>query len=562
MPLLSTPAGGIMSYNIDLQWMIFSEMTEAGLSSLNSSNLLFNRRSGKGSIKRIGGNIRTNYAPVVLEPTHLFHRALDDIKVANGLSGKKFPYVVDNLFEKAPNRLNINIHLHGRFLCIVAALDSFEVDEITSVREKQNLNNYPNLSAIILKTLAVATTGEKKSVSLKNLPKYYPATRIVSNSDEPEDLNEKLVEIITRHGMPLPRVVDAVLDKNLPHQVDPSLLLVDRQGILAYVPSNARSTEHGNLQRFRNATAMLELAGFVDLELTKNRTPPSDLQKIIIAPENAIPGSVSSQNAWILMNKEFHLASRMTDITSNEALRNSSRILLITVTNVESRAVLSVFEKESGRKSKNVSIDGFVYRELGDIAGHDIFLAISEMGAGGKSGSQEAVRKAIIAIRPTTVIMVGIAFGIDDSKYSIGDILVSKQLLLYDLQRVNSDASITLRGDKVSASAAPLNWVRHAAVTWDKPKVEPGLILTGDKLVDNRDFRDDLKKCAPEAVGGEMEGAGLYIACEQENVAWILIKAICDWADGKKSTDKSENQKIAAENSAAFVLHVLKTSST
>jgi nucleoside phosphorylase len=551
-----------MSYNIDLQWIIFAEMTEAGLSSLNSSNLLFNQRSGKSLIKQIGGKIRTSYAPVVLEPTHLFHRALHDIKVANGLSGKKFPYDVANLFGTSPNRLNINIHLHGKFLCIIAALDSFEVNEIAGVREKQSLKNYPNLSAIILKTLAVAMTGESRSEPLKNLPKYYPATRIVSNTGEPENLNETLVEIITRHAMPLPRVVDSVLNKNLPHQVDRSLLLVDRQGVLAYVPSNSRATAQGNLQRFRNATAMLELAGFLDLQLTKNLRPPGDLQKIIVAPENAIPGSVSSQNAWILMTQEFHLPSRMTDITSNELISSPSRILLITVTNVESRAVLSVFERESGRKSQNLRIDGFVYQELGHVAGHDVFLAISEMGAGGKSGSQETVRKAILAINPTTVIMVGIAFGIDDSKYRIGDILVSKQLLLYDLQRINSDASITLRGDKASASPTALNWVRHAAVTWDEPKVELGLVLTGDKLVDNRDFREDLKKCAPEALGGEMEGAGLYIACEQENVAWILIKAICDWADGNKSANKSENQQLAAENAAAFVLHVLKTSGT
>jgi nucleoside phosphorylase len=59
----------------------------------------------------------------------------------------------------------------------------------------------------------------------------------------------------------------------------------------------------------------------------------------------------------------------------------------------------------------------------------------------------------------------------------------------------------------------------------------------------------------PEAIGGDMEGAGLYAAAGVAKVDWILVKAICDWADGNKNDDA---QQLAAHNAADFVRHVIQ----
>ena len=68
--------------------------------------------------------------------------------------------------------------------------------------------------------------------------------------------------------------------------------------------------------------------------------------------------------------------------------------------------------------------------------------------------------------------------------------------------------------------------------------VDFGLLLSGEKLVDNHDYREQLKRLAPEATGGEMEGAGLYVARQDAKVDWIVIKAICDRADGHKKRNR------------------------
>lgn len=235
-------------------------------------------------------------------------------------------------------------------------------------------------------------------------------------------------------------------------------------------------------------------------------------------------------------------------------------VLIVTVTKVESEAVIHVFREATGKAPWPKSIGDRLYHDLGEVKGVHVFMALSEMGAGGLGASQQAVQKGVDALRPSAVIMVGIAFGVNEQKQAIGDILVSRQLWLYDLQRIGT-AEIIPRGDKPHASTWLIDHLRGADLYWKGAKVRFGLVLTGEKLVDNLDYRDQLKQFEPEAIGGEMEGAGLYVACQDSKVDWILVKAICDWADGSKGgPNKDSHQATAAHNAASFVLHALQLS--
>jgi nucleoside phosphorylase len=236
-------------------------------------------------------------------------------------------------------------------------------------------------------------------------------------------------------------------------------------------------------------------------------------------------------------------------------------VLIVTVTEAESLAVMQVFAQSVGHESTPQSIDRRVYFNLGEVNGARVILTQSEMGSGGLGASQQTVRKGIEVFSPTAVIMVGIAFGINKEKQSIGDILVTEKLCLYDLQRMGTRddrPQIISRGDKPHASPWLINHLRSAKLIWKGPKVRFGVVLTGEKLVDNLDFRDQLHGFEPEAIGGEMEGAGLYVACQDEKVDWILVKGICDWADGKKGDDKDARQRTAVQNAAGFVLEALQ----
>jgi nucleoside phosphorylase len=242
-------------------------------------------------------------------------------------------------------------------------------------------------------------------------------------------------------------------------------------------------------------------------------------------------------------------------------MKPEADVLIITVTRVESSATIAAFEQTSGVKAKPQSIEDRFYFNLGTIGSARVFLTQSEMGSGGLGASLMTVCKGIDALSPTAIIMVGIAFGVNEQKQSIGDILVTEQLRLYDLQRVGTQygqEQIILRGDKPHASSWLINLCKSADLLWEGANVRFGTVLTGEKLVDNIDYRDRLRSLESEAIGGEMEGAGLYVACQDKKVDWILVKGICDWADGNKAQDKDSRQKTAANNAAAFVVHALQ----
>jgi nucleoside phosphorylase len=228
-------------------------------------------------------------------------------------------------------------------------------------------------------------------------------------------------------------------------------------------------------------------------------------------------------------------------------------ILLVTVTKTEAQAVLEFFPKASGASWQRRTIGDKTYYTLGQVGGAEVYMVQSEMGTSTPGGALITIHKAIEALKPVAIIMLGIAFGARPDKQQLGDILISKQIMAYEPGKVKG--KYIPRGDRVTCSTALLDRFRSGEMDWRGAPVHFGLILSGDKLVNDQAFRTQLLKHEPEAVGGEMEGAGLYAAASDAKVDWILVKAICDWADGNKD-DKA--QPLAAGNAAKFVLHVLK----
>lgn len=210
-----------------------------------------------------------------------------------------------------------------------------------------------------------------------------------------------------------------------------------------------------------------------------------------------------------------------------------------------------------------VQIEGHarVYYELGQHGGHNLVLIHSQQ------ATIEAMRSVEIAIdvfRPNAIIAVGIAFGISSQKQKIGEVLISESIIPYELARINHDGSITPRGSRPPASKTLRDWFHQLDAHLNKEgsaeyaKRYFGSMFSGDKLIDNQNYRDQLLQLDSTAIGGEMEGTGIFRACEATKTDWIIVKAICDFADGKKGENKDANQKVAAENAARLVKAVLE----
>jgi nucleoside phosphorylase len=234
-------------------------------------------------------------------------------------------------------------------------------------------------------------------------------------------------------------------------------------------------------------------------------------------------------------------------------------IVIITATDPEVEAVLRRLEPYPRRRA---ILKGFVEQEtyyLGRFGGYLAAVTKCRMGSLDSGSATLATQHAKRVWRPRAIIMVGIALGKDPAKQKIADVLVASQIISYEPQRVGQTQTVH-RGPITPSNPTLLNrfeivphWA-FARPDGSRCERHVGPVLSGEKLIDDPEFKASLFDAYPQAIGGEMEGVGLAAAAVRENLPWILVKAICDWADGKKH---KKHQPLAAAAAVSLVHHVL-----
>jgi len=234
-------------------------------------------------------------------------------------------------------------------------------------------------------------------------------------------------------------------------------------------------------------------------------------------------------------------------------------ILLITVNEHEDRE-LRLCLKENSYEFKEFQGDSReVYSDYGSINDQRVFLATSEMGSFTDGASYKTTKNAISDLKPQLIICVGIAWGGDEEKQNIGDILIPSAVQLGNNAKITED-EIIFRGPKPPTNSTALKILKRYAKSHDF-KFHSGTIISKEDLFDNKKLRDKALSAVPErAIGGEMEASGVFQAIEDARECgvecnYIVVKAICDWGYKKSlNTEKKEkDQKLAAQKAAMLI---------
>lgn len=233
-------------------------------------------------------------------------------------------------------------------------------------------------------------------------------------------------------------------------------------------------------------------------------------------------------------------------------------VILLTAVKYECDAVLRVLKPLPSQQTIwRARIEKETYY-LGRFGNYKAVVTMCEMGTTGRASSILATNEAIRIWMPRAVIMVGFAYGKDSEQQKIADVLVSLQVINCGPKRVGK--RIIYRGARVEPGLTLSNRFRNV-IGWQFTRpdgsqcdIKLGPILSVEDLVDDLNHKKRLLKQFPDAIGGEMEGAGVYAAADRQGVEWIVIKGICDWADGNK--DK-EHQPLAAAAAVSLVHFVL-----
>lgn len=243
-------------------------------------------------------------------------------------------------------------------------------------------------------------------------------------------------------------------------------------------------------------------------------------------------------------------------------------VLVVVAAEVEFRALTQAAGIRDNLEAWAIGKDNHIFYDLG-FPNLPVWAVFCEAGSIGTGGAALTIHSALKTLQPKpfAVIMPGIAFGLKPpAKQRFGDILISKQLHLYDVTKQVPKGVIS-RSDKPRASAFLLNLFRSNTDDWlqhreqadgtAKPRIAEGVMMSGETLVNDPALREYLLDLEPEALGGEMEGGGVYSAAQRELIHWIVVKAVCD-----RGMDKGdEYQEVAARNAVDFALYVLRKKS-
>lgn len=160
--------------------------------------------------------------------------------------------------------------------------------------------------------------------------------------------------------------------------------------------------------------------------------------------------------------------------------------------------------------------------------------------------------------QPKYVFAVGIAFGAYADDQNLGDVIISQKLLFYDAFNKRTDGNLTLNPDEVYTTGEEVeSIIRNIKDKTQKPcnfNWRIGTLLTGGTVLSDSNEKlllmDGAASCGRKTIGGEMEGIGIYFACQtpEKPIPFLVIKGICDWGVNKNGWKFAENEGIEADD--------------
>jgi nucleoside phosphorylase len=237
-----------------------------------------------------------------------------------------------------------------------------------------------------------------------------------------------------------------------------------------------------------------------------------------------------------------------------------TKVVVMVAADVEYRAVHEEATRANGAEPRQWPVGSITVLEYKDISAARLLLVHCGQGALGPGDSTLTAHSVVQDLSPDYLILTGIGFGLMPDEQNVGDVMVSRQLRLMDHKEVvdsptPGERPIEFpRGDRPAASVTLLDRARVAALLgWDGPRVQVGPMLTLNTRISSADLRERLRAADPDAIGGDMEGSGVYAASARGKVDWIVIKGISDFG-GHGGTDR----EVAARTAARFVVHLIQ----
>ena len=253
--------------------------------------------------------------------------------------------------------------------------------------------------------------------------------------------------------------------------------------------------------------------------------------------------------------------------TRTEVLKDIKKVdfVIIAATENERVELCKAFNVDFDHRIHK-GVNTYWVKRLPTINDKYYYIVISQLSDVTNVNAAVFVANAIHYWHPRAVIMAGIAAAAREEQ-SLGDIVIGRAVHYHNRGKVTSDGILP---EPITYNADPVLFNR--AITLSKssfvvrsnrpdfldtsPNVYPGVIASGERVIADEEFRNQIAANHRKTKAIEMEGYGISAAAWQQSVSirCLVIRAISDYGDSEKN---DEWQQYAAAAAAGFVKHLL-----
>lgn len=173
----------------------------------------------------------------------------------------------------------------------------------------------------------------------------------------------------------------------------------------------------------------------------------------------------------------------------------------------------------------------------------------------GKVNAASLTQRIIDRYSPDRIINTGTAGGLKEG-LNIGDVIIAEKAAYHDFKPVS--IVVDIFGDKYITSDAAL--VKAAVKACEENGIPhlTGTVVTGDCFVSTEEQRNGIFAEYPDALCTEMEGAAIAHVCRNNNIPFVIIRSVSDFAADEKLFD--EFAELAAGFAAQISEYIAKNS--
>ena len=226
-------------------------------------------------------------------------------------------------------------------------------------------------------------------------------------------------------------------------------------------------------------------------------------------------------------------------------------ICIITPLPEESKKLEEKLLKNNARKIGKYGGNEATYRSFTFWHYRNYIICTHILSRMGQLESLAATKDVINLLKPKYIVIFGIAGGNKD-KVDIGDVVVSDQVFYYEMAKIKNGIKY-LRPIVYEISGKILQPIINFISNYNKSniKVHIGTIASGDKVISDEQFQEEIYKFHSAILAFEMEAAGAAKVSRDVEIEFLTIRGISDLAD-KRKDDNYRN--IALENAATFLV--------